>query len=327
MSRISVVQVGLGPLGQKITRYLLERRQSFEIVGAVDVDPGKVGQGLEGAPGVVVCKNVGEVLKIAKPSVAILTTVSDMARITPQVLALVEHGLHVVSTCEELSFPWDESPALARQIDDAARKHGVAALGTGINPGFLMDLLPIVLTGVCQRVDRIRISRIQNARYRRIPFQKKIGAGLTLEAFEAKRQAGTLRHVGLTESIQMIAARMGWKLQSVVDELSPIVADRRIETEAMTIEAGQAAGVQQIGRGVVGGEEKITLTFRAAVGEPDPRDMVEIDGEPNVSSTIAGGVNGDVATCAIVLNAVKRIMTCGAGLKTMADMPAVSYFE
>jgi hypothetical protein len=313
MSAIDVVQVGLGPLGQKIGEYLRARPGAFRVVGAVDVDPQLAGR-MHGDVEVV-C-SIAEVVESTKPLVAVVTTVSDMQRIVPQIEEIVGHGIAVVSTCEELAYPWDANPKLAKRLDDIAKANGVAVLGTGINPGFLMDFLPTTLTGVCQEVAKITVWRVQDAQYRRIPFQKKIGAGLTLEEFEAKRLTGTLRHVGLAESVAMIAGRMGWKLSDVVDELSPVVG-----------EDGKAAGVQQIGRGYVDGQEKITLTFIAAVGQANPRDTVEITGQPNIKSTIDGGVNGDIATCAITINAVKQILRAWPGLVTMTDVPVVSFFE
>jgi 2,4-diaminopentanoate dehydrogenase len=194
-----------------------------------------------------------------------------------------------------------------------------------VNPGFLMDALPVYLTSVCQRVDRLRISRFQNAEFRRVPFQKKIGAGLTLEKFEQKRRKGTLRHVGLTESMHFIASSLGWRLDKIEETLSPVVAEGEIKTEHLAILPGMAAGVQQIGRGYRDGQEVITLLFRASVGEPHPEDTIEIKGDPDIKSTIPGGINGDVATCAITLNAAAKIRKARPGLLTMADMPAVGY--
>ena len=124
----------------------------------------------------------------------------------------------------------------------------------------------------------------------------------------------------------MIADRMGWKLEDTVDELSPVVARKQIRTRAMTIKRGMARGVQQIGRGFCCGEEKITLVFRAAIAEPNPEDKIEIFGEPKIVSSIKGGVNGDVGTCAIAVNAVKQITRCLPGLRTMTDIPVVSFF-
>jgi 4-hydroxy-tetrahydrodipicolinate reductase len=331
MAATRIVQIGLGPLGRMLTHRLLERGRHFRIVGAVDTDPALTGKdlgevsGLARKTGIRVVPSLDRLPAGARPRVALLTTVSDMRRIAPQIAAIVARGIHVVSTCEELSHPWKTSPRLARRIDAAARRHGAAVLGTGVNPGFLMDHLPTTLTAVCRRVDRIRVSRIQDARFRRVPFQKKIGAGLTPAQFKARQKAGTLRHVGLTESMHMIAERMGWPLSRTEEVLTPVIATRRIRTKAMTIERGMARGVQQIGRGFVKGEEKITLFFRAAVGEPKPEDRVEIFGEPNIVSRIPGGVNGDVATCAITLNAVAQVLRARPGLHTMTELPVPSY--
>jgi 4-hydroxy-tetrahydrodipicolinate reductase len=330
MDTIDILVVGLGPMGQKTIRFSQER-SGLRVVGAVDVNPAlhgrDVGEVADLAPlGVPVSSSLEECLKTAKPKVAVFTTVSDMKRITPQIEGALELGLPVVSTCEELSYPWQTAPELAERLDRAAKAAGVAVLGTGVNPGFLMDSLPIFLTAVCQRVDMVKVHRLQNATLRRVPFQKKIGAGLSLEEFEAKKADGTLRHVGLTESMYMIASALGWKLDQTEDVITPVVAEQEIKTEAMTIAPGFAAGVQQIGRGWEDGRERVTMIFKAAIGEPDSYDTVEITGEPNITSTIPGGVNGDTATCAITLNAVKPILTAPAGLRTMADMPLVSCF-
>ncbi len=327
---IRVVQVGLGPLGRRIVQFL-QQREVFRIVGAVDIDPGMQGRDLGEVcslprMGVSVSGSLAAVRGRGKADVAVLSTVSGMEAVTPQIEEIVERGLPVVSTCEELSYPWEASPGLARRIDRAARKAGVGVLATGVNPGFLMDSLPLALTAGCQSVEAIRVTRIQDASSRRIPFQRKIGAGLTLEQFEAKRKEGTLRHVGLAQSMAMIAARMGWKVDRMEDLLTPIVAEHRIQAGETTIEAGMAAGVQQIGRAFWGERELITLVFRAAVGEPGPEDTVEITGTPTVRSTMKGGLNGDVATCAITLNAIPRLLAAGPGLHTMTDVPLVSYF-
>jgi 2,4-diaminopentanoate dehydrogenase len=243
-----------------------------------------------------------------------------------QIFRIVAWGLPVVSTCEELSYPWEAAAGLAGRIDRAARNAGVGVLATGVNPGFLMDSLPLALTAGCQAVESIRVMRIQDASTRRVPFQRKIGAGFTLEVFEAMTAEETLRHVGLGQSMAMIAERMGWNTDRMEDVLTPIVAEQRIETEAMPIEPGTAAGAQQIGRAFSRGKERMTLVFRAAIGEPDPGDTVEITGTPNIRSTVEGGVNGDVATCAITLNAIPRLLAAGPGLHTMTDIPLVSCF-
>jgi len=328
--KMRVLQIGLGPIGALVTRYLVER-DAFEIVGAVDSDPDKVGLELGDLAelreplGLRIAGDVASALRNGQADVAVLTTTSSIERAAPQIEALLARGLPIVSTCEELAYPWRTHPDLARRIDEAAREAGVAVLGTGVNPGFLMDLLPLVLTGVCQRVLSITVERIQDASIRRLPFQRKIGAGLSPAEFEGRVQAGTLRHVGLTESMHMIAGAIGWELDRTEETIAPVIAQNRIETADLVIEPGQAQGVQQFGYGYRKRQRLISLIFRAAVGEPESYEHIVIRGTPEVDLHIANGINGDVATGAIVVNAVRAIRTARPGLRTMADMPPVTY--
>ncbi|MTI21959.1 dihydrodipicolinate reductase [Fulvivirga sp. RKSG066] len=328
MGNIRILQVGLGPLGIKIAEFIAARN-GIETVAAVDKKEDLIGLSLSeinaDLPSVEIQPSVENAMS-AKPDVAILTTVSDMARITDQVLELVANGIPVVSTCEELSHPWSTAPKLAEKIDLAAKENNVAVVGTGVNPGFLMDSLPTFLTSVCQQVDAVEVSRYQNASFRRVPFREKIGAGITLSEFEKRKEKGLLRHVGLTESIQFIASNLGWKLDKVEDLIMPVIAEQRIEDQNLVIEKGNASGVRQVGTGYIKGKPKITLTFQATIGEPESYDEIKIKGSPNITSKIEGGVNGDVATCAIAINATKSILKAQPGLRTMADIPMPSYF-
>lgn len=318
----------MGPLGKKMYQYALERA-SLKAVGAVDVNPSIIGQDLglfcdRPEAGIPISGTLEEVLEQTEADIVVLTTVSDMNRIMPQIEGIVKHGLPVVSTCEELSYPYRTAPQIADEMDRMALENGVAILGTGINPGFLMDSLPAFLSGLCQKVEKVEVNRYQDAQYRRIPFQQKIGAGLDLDAYEKKKQSGTLRHVGLTESLHFVAGQLGWKLDRTEDVLSPVVTKEKIETKDLTILPGQASGVNQIGNGYINGEVKVKLTFQAAVGEPESYDEVIITGEPNIRSRIQGGVNGDIGTCAITLNAIHSVLHANPGLRTMRDVPMVS---
>lgn len=322
--------MGLGPIGNKATIYLAEKPQ-FQIVGAVDVDPAKVGQDvgvLAGlAPlGVTVTSDLDSVLSGGKADVVLLTTASSLVKVEKQLAAILPYGVNIVSSCEELSYPWLTQPEISARIDALAKAHDVSVLATGVNPGFLMDFLPMAMTGVCRSVNKITVERIQDATFRRIPFQKKIGAGLTLEQFDQKIADGTLRHVGLTESMHLIAAKRGWKLDHTEDNISPIVAEQDVKTESMEIKKGMALGVQQIGRALAGGEEVIRMVFRAAIGEPETKDRIIIDGSPSIDSCIKGGVNGDVATCAILINSIPVAVNARPGLRTMADIEPVACF-
>ncbi len=330
MKNIHILQIGIGPLGIKIANFISERK-GLETIAAVDKNPALIGKDLGevcggGSSKVTIRENIAEAIEKQRPDVAVLTTVSDMPRITAQIEEIVSHGIPVVSTCEELSFPYQASPTLAERINKAALENNTTVLGTGVNPGFLMDALPTFLTAVCQDVQKVAVNRFQNAKYRRIPFQKKIGAGLTLEEFDQKVKDGSLRHVGLTESMQLIAHRMGWKLDKTEDIIAPVVATETITTPAMTIPKGHATGVRQIGNGYVNGEVKVNLVFQATVGEKESYDEIIITGDPNINSKIDGGVNGDVATCAITLNAIPQVLRAAPGLKTMVDIAPVSFF-
>ena len=330
--RIKVLQLGLGPIGTRVTQDLVERG-AFEIVGAIDTDPGKAGldlgrlAGLPGPLGVRITDDAELVLDRTVADVAILTTTSSLREAKPRIMEVVSHGLNVVSTCEELAYPWLTRPALAREIDAAAQYHRVAVLGTGVNPGFLMDFLPLALSGVCQRVDKVRVERIQDAQFRRIPFQKKIGAGLTVEQFDARVSEGSLRHVGLTESMHMIASTLGWQLDSTEELIEPVVAEQRLQTSELNVEPGQVLGVSQVGYGYAHGQRVIALVFRAALGEPESYERILIHGKPEIDMTIKGGVHGDIATSAIVVNAIPAVMRARPGLRTMADMELISHFS
>jgi hypothetical protein len=327
---IEIVHVGIGPLGQMMVRSAASRG-GFRIVGAVDTDPGKMGKDLGEfcgirRLGIPISGSLDEAIRGKSARVAVLTTVSSVVAIEPQVAQLAKAKLHVVTTCEELFFPWRTQPEVARRIDEICRDNGVACVGTGVNPGYLMDFLPTTLSGLCQKVTGVRVWRVQDASIRRIPFQQKIGAGLTPAEFEAKRKAGTLRHVGLPESVDFIAARFGWKLDRSTESLEPVMAEQTITSGYKPIAKGMARGVYQVGRGFVGNNEVITLTFKAAVGEPESYEEVRIEGDPTFNSKIIGGINGDIATCAVTLNTARSILNAGSGLKTMADLPAPSWF-
>jgi 2,4-diaminopentanoate dehydrogenase len=328
-SPIRVVQVGLGPVGQMLTPFLLERPY-LKLVGAVDIDPHKVG------------RDVGEVCRLDQKlnvkvvdgldrlskenaDVALLTTTSYLSGVVPTLEQLAKLEWDVVSTCEELSYPWTRQPALAERIDAVARKHGISILSTGVNPGFLMDSWPITATSICRKVERIRIERIQDASQRRLPFQQKIGVGLSTDEFRARAASGKFGHVGLTESMQMIAARLGWKLNRTEDQIEPVLAEKDLDTALGHVKAGQAIGLQQIGKAFRGSDEIVTFVFRAALNQPDPADTLHVFGIPSFKVTIPGGIHGDIATCAVVTNAIPVVRGAAPGLRTMADLPPVGF--
>ncbi|NBC26371.1 MAG: dihydrodipicolinate reductase [Bacteroidetes bacterium] len=330
---VHVLQIGIGALGTQVLEYA-DAREGIRIAGVADLNPdlhGKTVQEILGRPGssAVVSGSVQEAVEAAEtePQVAVITTVSSISGLKSQVEEAAAAGLHIVTTCEEMIYPWNQHPEAARAIDTICRDHGIACVGTGINPGFLMDYLPAVFTSVCQDVTSVTVERVQDASPRRIPFQKKIGAGLTHQAFEEEKKSGQLRHVGLPESVDLIAAAMNWTLDENRETLEPVLAKKKIGSGYRPIEKGQPAGVEQVGSGIVDGEEVIRLRFRASVGEERSYDRITINGVPDITTEVEGGVNGDTATCAITVNAVKSIDRCSPGLHTMLDIPVPAYFS
>jgi len=331
MPTIRVMHYGLGPIGAAIAKQVAQR-QGFKIVGAVDIDPAKEGRdlgdvvGLPKRLGVVVSSDAKKALKAAKPDVVVLCTSSSIKKVMPQIEEILKRKTPIVSTTEELSYPGYTHIRQARQIHEWAKKAKVAVLGTGVNPGFAMDALPISLTAVCERVDRVVVNRVQDARIRRLPFQQKIGAGLTTEQFQKKVDDGSVRHVGLTESIAMIADALGWTLDRITDDIQPKLASVTISSEFLAVDPGYVCGIIQDGVGYRKGEPVIRLHMEAYLGAPESYDSVDIEGSPRLAMKIAGGIHGDVATASIVVNSIPHVLNGTPGLHTMRDLPLPSFF-
>jgi len=305
---IKVLHIGLGPIGAGVVRQVAARK-GFSIVGAVDIDPAKSGQDLGDVCTVgrklrvKVTDDIVKTIKAVKPDVAVLCTSSSLKKVVPEFETVLKLKVPIVSTTEELAFPVRSNAAAAKKIGDMAKRSRVAVLGTGVNPGFCMDTLPIVLTGVCERVEAIEVDRVQDARIRRLPFQQKIGAGLTREQFMEKVKNGSVRHVGLAESISMIAA-----------------------VQFITVEPGQVCGIIQDGVGYVNGKPIIKLHLEAYLGAPESFEAIRVKGNPPLSMKLAGGIHGDVATASIVVNPIPKILRAAPGVRTMKDMMLPSYF-
>lgn len=329
--KIRAIQYGVGPIGASIAR-LMREKQAIEIVGAIDTDPAKAGRdlgevlGAADAPwGVTISADAPEVLGLSA-DVVVHSTSSALPAVMEQLLACLEAEACVVSTCEELSYPYRTHPELAAQLDKAAKDWGVALVGTGVNPGFVLDKLVVTLAAVSQRIEYAKAVRIVDAGKRRLPLQKKIGAGLTVEEFRAKVQEGVIKHVGLPESVAMVADSLNLTVEEITETIEPVVADTLVQTEFLTVQAGQVAGVHQIARGLRGGQEIIYLELQMYVGAKSPADTLELRGSPNISLVIPGGSPGDIATASVVVNTIPAILDAPAGLRTARDLP-IGFFS
>jgi len=301
----------------------------LELVGGVDIDPAKVGQdvgqviGLDRPLGFVVSESLDQILARTQADVVLHTTSSYFDLFKPQIIQILEAGLDIVSTAEELSFPWLAHPKEAAEIDAVAKRVGKTVLGTGVNPGFVMDSLPLNLTAICLKVNHIDVTRVINASLRRGPFQAKIGSGLSEKQFNQRMAAGRMGHVGLPESMQMVFDTLGLRLDRYEDSVEPVLAERVVTTDHFEVQPGQVRGLKQVARGYTGEGEFMTLTFVAALDAGDDGDTIRFTGVPNLEVKLKG-TNGDIATVAIAVNAIRRVLEASPGLVTMRDLPAVT---
>jgi len=334
MRKLNVVSFGVGVIGSLTAKFILEEKKGrLNLVGAYDIDPKKVGKdlgaviGLDHMAGIKVSDDLDRALA-ADVDAAIHTTSSYLKGAYSQIESIVSHGVDVVSSCEELSYPYVVDRRLSAKLDLLAKKHGATVLGTGINPGFLMDALPIALTAPCESIRRIRISRRMNAATRRIPFQQKVGAGLTKGEFQSAIKNHKISgHVGLEQSVSMLANAIGWKLGGVeIGRVEPVIAERATNEGYVKIPAGRVAGVKQSAMGLVGGKPLIELNFAAYVGSEEEYDQVEIDGTPPVNCRISPCVHGDHGTVAMLVNMVPKVVSAPPGLLTMKDIQLPSAF-
>lgn len=325
---IRIIQYGLGPIGCATARLVAERK-GLQLVAGVDIDPDKVGRDLGefagiGRLGIPIVASLGEALATTEADAALHTTSSYFPLFGDQVEELLRAGLDVVSTSEELSFPWHDNAAEADALHNVAVEAGRTVAGTGVNPGFLMDSLPLFLTALSQTVDHISIRRVINASKRRGPFQAKIGSGMTPDAFMQKMEEGRMGHVGLPESIAMIFDTLGKSLTRYESSVEPVIATEQTDTEHFKVAPGYVKGLHQTASGHAAEGEFVSLTFVAALDSDEDGDTITISGRPNLEVTLKG-TNGDLATVAIAVNTLQRVVAAPPGLMTMRDLPIVSW--
>lgn len=328
---IRVVQFGLGPIGQACVKVLLQK-PGVELAGAIDIDPAKVGRdlgevcGLRRSTGLIVRGDAEAALAAWRPQVVVHTTSSFLHRVEDQLAAIVRAGSHVVSSSEELFYPYERDPEFCRRIEALAQQHGVAVVATGVNPGFAMDILPLTLTGVCTDVKALRITRVADASKRRLPFQQKIGAGLTPAQFRAKVRAGGFGHIGLRESALTVLRRLGWQADRFIESIKPMLATRRVTTPYLTVKQGQVTGIHQTLKCRQGAKTLLVFDWKMYVGAPESYDRVEIKGDPPLIMNIDGGIFGDTGTIGALVNTIPRVLQAAPGLRSAVDLPVPHAF-
>jgi len=323
---IKVALMGLGAIGRGIARCALQKGE-LEIVAAVDLDPSRVGRKLSDvvdapAPEVIISSDATAEMKKAQGGVLLHATGSRLDQVEGELAQAITAGLSVVSTCEELSYPWLRNPEIAERLDKLAQKRKVAILGTGVNPGFVMDRLPATLGAVCGRVDRVNVVRVVDSRTRRVQLQRKTGAGMNEEEFDRGVDDGTIGHVGLMESAALAALGVGLEVDEVDESIDPVEADDDMQGEGFTVPKGGIVGIKQVARAFHSGKEIAHLDLTIALGAPSPRDEIELIGEPGIRVLIPGGTQGDRATSWTVVHAVPLVAGSEPGLISVLDLPA-----
>ncbi len=321
-----VVQAGLGPIGREVAR-LAAAHPALEVVGAADLDPDHVGSDLGDAlgidpMGVEIRDSLPAVLDEVRPELVLHATGSFLPKVAPQIRECLERGASVVSTCEELSYPFYRHPKLALELHDLAVRNEAFLLGAGVNPGFVMDKLVATLLGACTRVDRVRAVRVLDAATRRRSFQLKVGAGMDREQFDALVAKGGMGHVGLVESAHLLADVIGVAAsRETTETFEPKIADSLVRAANLSVRPGQVLGVCQSVAIDEGGRERVHLTVEMYVGAEAPGDTVYVDGSPSLEMAVLGGVPGDEATAAVTLNCALRARELAPGLRTVLDVP------
>jgi len=315
-NEIRTVLFGIGPIGGRIAKVILEKR-GLRIVGAVDVAEDKVG------------RDLGELLGLKKrlgveieADVAVVATTSYVRTVYPLLVSCIAAGLDVVSTCEELAYPWLSEPQLASQIDGLAKDYGVTVLGTGVNPGYLLDMFPLVLSGLCKEVKKIEAVRAISTKMRRESFQKKIGTGMSPKEFLEKIEKGEITgHVGFRESVALTAAAMGLKLDEIVElPPEPVIADKEVKTTYTTVKPGQMLGYVSMAKGIRNGKDVIIYKLIMHAGVDEGYGEYRIEGTPNIKVRLSE-VLGDWETAHVVVNMIPKVINARPGLLTMKDLP------
>ncbi|MFA5575975.1 MAG: 2,4-diaminopentanoate dehydrogenase [Tissierellaceae bacterium] len=329
---VRVIVWGLGAMGKGITEMLLNKK-GVELVGAI-VRGDKIGKSMydfldierEGRKDLLT-GSYEDVIKEGVADVVIIATDSFTKDNYDKIKYCLDRKINVISTAEEMSYPRAQEPELADQLDKIARENGVTVLGTGINPGLIMDLLVITLTGACIDVDSIKAERVNNLS----PFGPAVmheqGVGITVDEFNRRVEEGTLAgHVGFPESINMIADALGWKLSDEIElSRAPIVSTVHRKAPNAEVEAGDVAGCNMKGYGYVDGEMKIEMLHPQQV-EPQLEggttgDYITIKGTPNINMQISPEVPGGIGTIAMTVNMIPNVINARPGLKTMIDLP------
>ncbi|MCH8019934.1 dihydrodipicolinate reductase [candidate division KSB1 bacterium] len=331
-NQLKIVQYGLGPIGIEAAKLVLQKKR-LKLVGGIDIDPDKVGVdlgdvlGLDSKLKISVSNDPQKVLNETQPDIVLHSTGSFLAKVEEQLQICLQAGASVVSSCEELFYPYRRDAKFCARIDKVAEENKTTVVGTGVNPGFSMDVLVLAMSGVCTKIEKIVATRVVDASKRRLPLQKKVGAGLTPDEFRNLVRQGKLGHIGLVESLYAVADKIGFQFDELKETIDPQISTKTIETDYLTVQQGEVAGILHVAKALKKDEELIKLELQMFVGAEKERDSVTIEGEPPIHLNVEGGIFGDKATIARMINAIPVVSNASPGLTTVVDLPLATYFK
>lgn len=324
---------GFGAMGSGMAKVLLTRK-GVDIIGICDSHPQKVGKSLyelldlsqDGHPDAVVTEDIGKLIRQKPLDICIIATNSFTKEVYPKIMQVLDAGVNVITIAEEMSWPWAQQPELAREMDERAKEKGVSILGTGINPGMMMDLLAVFLSGCMTQVEHVHCERINSLSPFGAAVMHEQGIGLTQEAFQQGVHDGSLAgHVGFAESSGMIAAALGFDIDHFRQQMLPIVTLVDRQSPHGYAAAGRVAGVSMSAQASAGAQEMISLVHPQQI-EPqlagvETGDYVKLQGSPPINMAIRPEVNGGIGTIAMACNMLPFVVAARPGLLTMLDMP------
>lgn len=333
MKPIQVVIWGFGAMGRGMAEMLLTKT-GVEITGVCDRHPDLVHKSMFSVleepqgnhPDVIVSDDIEPLLDNSKCDIVLLATDSYTKSAFPKMKLILERGIHCISTAEEMAYPQAQEPELSKQLDTIAKEHNVTVLGTGINPGFIMDLLVVALSGTMKRVDHIEANRVNSLSPFGPAVMEEQGVGISLEAFEDGMKNDTLAgHVGFAESVQMIADALGVTLSKFEQQMKPIVTTVDRKSPYGEAKKGHVAGVNMTGQGYVGDSVFIDMKHPQQI-EPELEgthtgDYINLTGVPNIHMAITPEIDGGIGTIAMCVNMIPHVLNAKPGLKTMIDLP------
>lgn len=335
METVKVILWGLGAMGSGMAKDIVENKKGIEIVGAIGQNPQKIGKdlgevlGLNKKLGITISKNPAEILHSTKADVVLHSTQSFTKDVFPEIKLIVESGKNVITIAEEMSAPQVETPDLANEMDALAKKHNVTILGTGVNPGFVLDTLILTLTGACQVISKIWAARINDLSPFGPTVMKTQGVGTTVEEFHKGVENGTIvGHIGFQQSMYLIAKSLGWELDKVVESREPIITKVYRETPHVQVQPGMVAGCRHVARGFYNDQEIITLEHPQQI-HPELEgiktgDYITIEGTPTIKFADEQEIPGGIGTMATAVNMIPQVINAKTGLLTMPELPVIT---